>query len=131
MDPCITILENRPRADRGIAGQSETCPSNKRRVILGIDAIDRAYYTVADGDGQTKAAREQASMWVATQDLPRSAAHPFYTRLNQVLDEHDFDKYVEELCQRFYSDEGRPGLPHRAARLRSVRPLQSASNPSK
>jgi hypothetical protein len=50
-------------------------------------------------------------MWVATQDLPRSAAHPFHTRLNQILDEHDFDKYVEGLCQRFYSDEGRPGLP--------------------
>ena len=45
-------------------------------------------------------------MWVATQDLPRSAAHPFHTRLNQILDEHDFDKYVEGLCQRFYSDEG-------------------------
>ena len=40
-------------------------------------------------------------MWVATQDLPRSAAHPFYTRLNQILDEHDFDKYAEGLWQRF------------------------------
>ena len=45
------------------------------------------------------------------QDLPRSAAHPFYTRLNQILDEHDFDGFVEGLCQRFYADEGRPGLP--------------------
>jgi transposase len=61
--------------------------------------------------GKRKRLAKQASMWVATQDLPRSAAHPFYTRLNQILDEHDFDKYVEELCQRFYSDEGRPGLP--------------------
>jgi len=26
-------------------------------------------------------------MWVATADLPRSAGHPFYERLNQVLDE--------------------------------------------
>ena len=50
-------------------------------------------------------------MWVATSDLPRSAAHPFYTRLNQILDEHNFDGYVEELCRRFYADEGRPGLP--------------------
>jgi len=51
-------------------------------------------------------------MWVATQDLPRSAAHPFYTRLNQILDQADFDGYVESLCQRFYADEiGRPGLP--------------------
>ena len=54
---------------------------------------------------------KQTSMWVATTDLPRSAAHPFYTRLNQILNEHDFDSYVEGLCQRFYADEGRPGLP--------------------
>ena len=50
-------------------------------------------------------------MWVATQDLPRSAAHPFYTRLNQILDKHEFDGFVERLCERFYADEGRPGLP--------------------
>ena len=54
----------------------------------------------------------QTSMWVATGDLPRSAAHPFYTRLNQILHKHDFDGYVEGLCQRFYAEEiGRPGLP--------------------
>ena len=50
-------------------------------------------------------------MWVAAQDLPHSAAHPFYTRLNQILDEHGFDAYVEGLCQRFYANDGRPGLP--------------------
>jgi hypothetical protein len=51
-------------------------------------------------------------MWVATQDLPRTAAHTFYARLNQILDHHDFDGYVEGLCQRFYADEiGRRGLP--------------------
>jgi len=50
-------------------------------------------------------------MWVATQDLPRSAPHPFYTRLNQIFDQHDVDGSVENLCQRFYADEGRPGLP--------------------
>jgi hypothetical protein len=25
-------------------------------------------------------------MWVAIQDLPPNAAHPFYTRLNEILD---------------------------------------------
>ena len=51
-------------------------------------------------------------MWVATQDLPRSAAHPFYTRLNQILDTADFDSHVEMLCQPLYADDiGRPGLP--------------------
>src|SRR2546429_8249873 len=51
-------------------------------------------------------------MWVATQDLPRRAAHPFYTRLNQILDTVDLDTYAESLCQRFYTDDiRRSGLP--------------------
>jgi hypothetical protein len=61
--------------------------------------------------GKRRRHAKQASMWVATEDLPRSAAHPFYTRLNQILDQQDFDGYVEGLCHRFYTDEGRPGLP--------------------
>jgi transposase len=62
--------------------------------------------------GKRRRRPKQTSMWVATHDLPRTAAHPFYTRLNQILDKADFDVYVESLCQRFYADEvGRPGLP--------------------
>jgi transposase len=62
--------------------------------------------------GKRKRRARQATMWVATQDLPRSAAHPFYSRLNQMLDEAHFDGYVEVLCQPFYADEiGHPGLP--------------------
>jgi transposase len=61
--------------------------------------------------GTRKRHAKQASMWVATQDLPRSAGHPFYARLNQLLYQADFDGYVEGLCERFYADEGRPGLP--------------------
>jgi transposase len=58
-------------------------------------------------------------MWVATQDLPRTAAHPFYARLNQILDKHNFDGHVEGLCHLFYADEvGRPSLsPGRYFRL--------------
>jgi transposase len=61
--------------------------------------------------GKRRRHAKQASMWVATLDLPRSAADPFYARLNQILDQHDFDGFVEGLCERFYADEGRPGLP--------------------
>jgi hypothetical protein len=25
-------------------------------------------------------------MWIATSDLPRTAAHPFYERINRILD---------------------------------------------
>src|SRR5260221_7548258 len=62
--------------------------------------------------GKRKHRRRQTAMWIATSDLPTTAAHPFYRRLNQILDAADFDGYVEGLCQRFYADEiGRPGLP--------------------
>ncbi len=60
--------------------------------------------------GKRKRHAKQPSMGMATHDLPCSAAHPFYTRLNQILDTHDFDGYVERLCQQFYADDGRPGL---------------------
>jgi transposase len=53
----------------------------------------------------------QQPLFVATADLPRTPAHPFYDRLNQLLDEHRFDAFVEGRCGRFYHDAlGRPGL---------------------
>jgi transposase len=69
--------------------------------------------------GRRRRRPKQTSMWVATQDLPRSAAHPFYVRLNQIFEKADFDGYVEALCQRFYADAiGRPSLaPGRYFRL--------------
>ena len=27
------------------------------------------------------------------------------------FDQHDFDGFVQGLCQRFYAEDGRPGLP--------------------
>ena len=54
---------------------------------------------------------DQSSFWVATAELPKSAAHPFYERTNQILDSHGFDAFVEGLCQKFYADKlGRPSL---------------------
>ena len=50
-------------------------------------------------------------MWVPTADLPKSAEHPFYERLNRVLDEAGFDAVVEAQCASFYADGvGRPSL---------------------
>ncbi len=61
--------------------------------------------------GKRRRLAKQTSMWVATEDLPRTAAHPFYTRLNHILEKRDFNEYVEGLCERFYAEDGRPGLP--------------------
>lgn len=62
---------------------------------------------------------EQSSLWIATSDLPTSPGHPFYTRLNALLDAHDFDRFVEDQCRSFYAPVmGRPGLePGRYFRL--------------
>ena len=55
--------------------------------------------------------RQQQKLWVESQSLPKSPGHPFYKRLSQLLDEHGFDSFVEELCAKFYADKmGRPSL---------------------
>lgn len=54
---------------------------------------------------------QQQELWMASCQLARPASHPFYERLNQLLAEHDFDRFVEGKCQRFYAATmGRPGL---------------------
>jgi transposase len=69
--------------------------------------------------GKRKHRRRQTTMWIATSDLPRTAAHPFYERLNRILDDAGFDTFVETQCARFYADTlGRPSLaPGRYFRL--------------
>jgi transposase len=50
-------------------------------------------------------------LWIATNELPPTGGHPFYQRLNQVLDAHAFDEFVEAQCASFYADSvGRPSL---------------------
>ena len=69
--------------------------------------------------GKRRRRPRQTTMWVARTDLPQSAGHPFYQRLNQVLDDAGFDAFVEHQCARFYADGvGRPSLaPGRYFRL--------------
>ena len=54
---------------------------------------------------------DQPSMWVATQTLAGSPGHAFYEKLNQVLEQSGFDRYVEELCAPHYAEQGRPSIP--------------------
>jgi len=67
---------------------------------------------------------EQASMWVATAELPKSPGHPFYTRLNALLDADDFGRFVEGQCAKFYAPV--MGRPSRSARLQWGRAHVSA-----
>src|SRR2546427_11605923 len=63
--------------------------------------------------------QQQEQFWVARSELPRAVSHPFYQRLNQVLEERGFDAFVEGQCERFYAEAmGRPSLtPGRYFRL--------------
>ena len=69
--------------------------------------------------GKRRRHARQKTMWVASADLPQSAGHPFYERLNRVLDAASFDAFVEAQCAKFYTDGvGRPSVaPGRYFRL--------------
>jgi transposase len=56
--------------------------------------------------------QRQADLWIATTDLPRSAGHVFYDKLNGLLAEASFDQVVESLCQPYYANSlGRESIP--------------------
>lgn len=60
--------------------------------------------------GRRERAR-QDDLWVMTADLPGSAGHPFYDRMNRTLSEAKFDEFVQKACRKFYADKmGRPSL---------------------
>ena len=61
--------------------------------------------------GKRPVARQGSPLWVTTADLPTNAGHPFFERLNRVLDEAGFDAFVEGLCAVFYAARmGRPSV---------------------
>ena len=61
--------------------------------------------------GRRNRRQRQKGLWVAAADLPQTAAHPFYHRLNKLLDEHGFDEFAEQRCKKFYAAHmGRPSL---------------------
>jgi len=61
--------------------------------------------------GTRKQQERQEDLWIAAAELPRSAGHPFYERLNELLEQAGCDRFVEERCRRFYAAKmGRPSL---------------------
>ena len=59
--------------------------------------------------GRRKHHERTPGLWIATNDLPVTGGYPFYQRLNQMLDTHGFDEFVEAQCAPFYAETvGRP-----------------------
>jgi transposase len=60
--------------------------------------------------GTRKKRERQEPLWYRS-ELPAAPGHPFYCRLNEVLDKADFDRLCEAHCAVFYHAKlGRPSL---------------------
>ncbi len=56
----------------------------------------------------------QESLFIATDQLAHTAGHPFYTRLNALLEEFKFDGWIEQRCAQYYEQtekRGQPSIP--------------------
>jgi transposase len=58
-----------------------------------------------------KRRQKQTSFWVETSQLQARGRHPFYSRLNEILDRAKFDTYAERICRKYYATTmGRPSI---------------------
>jgi transposase len=62
--------------------------------------------------GTRKKRERQQDLWIATSAVVEPPGNAFYDRLNEILEEHHFDRKVEALCRKFYkkSPYGRPSI---------------------
>jgi transposase len=61
-----------------------------------------------------KRRQRQEALFVMSDGLPKSAGHPFYRKLNQLLAAADFDRWIERRCQPYYEQaeqRGQPSIP--------------------
>lgn len=57
-------------------------------------------------------AEQQQDLFVTHDKLPRSPGHVFYQKLNRLLAEGGFDRWIEALCEPHYcKGKGRPSVP--------------------
>ena len=55
---------------------------------------------------------QQEELFITADRMPRSPGHVFYQKVNRLLADGGFDRWVEELCEPFYAEQrGRPGIP--------------------
>src|ERR1035441_5641631 len=61
--------------------------------------------------GRREDQQKQEPLWIAHTELASAPGHPFYEKLNELLDAERFDPFVEGLSAKFYANRfGRPSL---------------------
>ena len=51
--------------------------------------------------GTRKQREKQEDLWIAHAELAAAPGHPFYQRLNELLEAEGFDEFVEGRCASF------------------------------
>src|SRR6516162_1468431 len=61
--------------------------------------------------GTREGRQRQEGLWLTHDELATAPGHPFYQRLNHLLDQEKFDEFAEGECAQFYAEKnGRPSL---------------------
>ncbi len=61
-----------------------------------------------------KLRQRQESVFIMSDAPPKPAGHPFDQKLNALLAEADFDRWIERRCERYYNtgeSRGQPLIP--------------------
>jgi transposase len=58
-----------------------------------------------------KRRRRQEALFVMADGLPKSPGHPFYRKLNELLAEAEFDRWIERRCRQYYNNQEKRGQP--------------------
>ncbi len=76
-------------------------------VLPGVVGIGTGVINMAMG-------QRQEALFIMSDGLPKSPGHPFYRKLNALLAEAEFDRWIEQRCQRYYEQHeprGQPSIP--------------------
>jgi len=63
------------------------------------------------GMGTRRRRQRQEQLWISHNELAKGSGHPFYKRVNELLEMKQFDEFAEKECARFYAENnGRPSV---------------------
>jgi transposase len=58
-----------------------------------------------------KRRQRQEALFVMADGMPKSPGHPFYRKLNELLAEAEFDRWIERRCRQYYNNQEKRGQP--------------------
>jgi hypothetical protein len=61
--------------------------------------------------GTRRRRQQQEGLWIGHDEVAKGPGHPFYKKVNELLEEAKFDDSAEKECAKFYAENnGRPSL---------------------